>query len=262
MTTVKTHDGRAIDVLAVSTDDLLLTAVVRLSLLDDVSLAWLAERAMLHSEECVKNQDHAACAMFAAFAQACVDAKSDVDPSTMRTDVQREDLVRREALVDGVAMIMVARGNPTDYADGLHPTEANYQKYEKEMAAASSAMREHQLIPVISTEGGGEQTIRIAGQNLIFRPGGVQGGNVYTSWVDLMAAKALIESGNSTVEHFIRTDDGDVAIEPVVFRHEGGGPRRSCDTCLAGVVAGTLVHARGCGAALVALAKCRLGETT
>ena len=47
--------------------------------------------------------------------------------------------------------------------------------------------------------GGGEGTVVVAGQNLIFRPGGVQHANVYTSWTDLMAAKALIE-GYKTIQ--------------------------------------------------------------
>lgn len=40
-----------------------------------------------------------------------------------------------------------------------------------------------------------------------------------------------------------------VECKPVVFVHEGGGPHRSCDSCLAVVEpSGDLVHARGCAA--------------
>ena len=41
--------------------------------------------------------------------------------------------------------------------------------------------------------GGGVADITIPGINLVFRPGGVQAGNVYTSWTDLMAALALVQ---------------------------------------------------------------------
>jgi hypothetical protein len=47
--------------------------------------------------------------------------------------------------------------------------------------------------------GGGVALITVPGANLIFRPGGVQAGNVYTSWTDLMAAKALIQ-GYKTIQ--------------------------------------------------------------
>jgi hypothetical protein len=45
----------------------------------------------------------------------------------------------------------------------------------------------------VTDAGGGVATVLIPGNNLVFRPGGVQGGNVYTVWADLMAAKALIQ---------------------------------------------------------------------
>lgn len=45
----------------------------------------------------------------------------------------------------------------------------------------------------VTDAGGGVATITIPGINLVFRPGGVQGGNVYTIWADLMAALALVQ---------------------------------------------------------------------
>ena len=41
--------------------------------------------------------------------------------------------------------------------------------------------------------GGGVANVTIPGINLVFRPGGVQAGNVYTIWADLVAAAALIQ---------------------------------------------------------------------
>lgn len=45
----------------------------------------------------------------------------------------------------------------------------------------------------------GSAKITLPGQNLVFRPGGVQRGNVYTSWTDLMAALALVQ-GYKTIQ--------------------------------------------------------------
>lgn len=58
------------------------------------------------------------------------------------------------------------------------------------------------------------------------------------------------------MRHYIGTPAGPVEIAPFTFAHEGSGPHRSCDSCLAVVEreAGScsepiIVHAAGCGAA-------------
>lgn len=53
------------------------------------------------------------------------------------------------------------------------------------------------------------------------------------------------------MRHYIDTPTGPVEIEPFTFAHEGGGPHRSCDACLAVESDGRLIHAAGCGAAKV-----------
>jgi hypothetical protein len=52
------------------------------------------------------------------------------------------------------------------------------------------------------------------------------------------------------LRQFLETPNGRVEIDPVRFAHEGRGPHRSCDACLAVVDQdGDLVHALHCGAA-------------
>jgi hypothetical protein len=53
----------------------------------------------------------------------------------------------------------------------------------------------------VTDAGGGIAQVAIpdTSNNLVFRPGGVQAGNVYTSWTDLMSAKALIQ-GYKTIQ--------------------------------------------------------------
>lgn len=51
------------------------------------------------------------------------------------------------------------------------------------------------------------------------------------------------------IRHYVETDGEPVEIQTVTFVHEGGGPHRSCSSCLA-VVDGNrrLVHSAGCRA--------------
>lgn len=74
MTKLKTYDGRTIDALAVAVHDMILTAVKRLDMLHDESLAWLRDRLVDNMHECATTADqiHLGIA-FGALAQACID---------------------------------------------------------------------------------------------------------------------------------------------------------------------------------------------
>lgn len=56
---VYTDEGEPLDKLAVATEDMLLTVCVRLDLIDDDSLSWLAVRCLAHAEECAELPERA-----------------------------------------------------------------------------------------------------------------------------------------------------------------------------------------------------------
>lgn len=70
MSHVYTANGEPIDPLAVSAEDMFLTVLARLDLLDDDSLTWLATRCLKHAEHCLAQDYPEQAAVYTAMVKA------------------------------------------------------------------------------------------------------------------------------------------------------------------------------------------------